>query len=224
MFRDILNFGDRSPNLFQVGRINTFSFVKGKLAPISMSSTPYPEENESSQAETVTLTDTSGRALDCYIEHSLEVEGIEYLLLLPVDAPVEIVAWNESESEEAALVEDEAEIDQIFADAQAVLSELNLTLKRTAYTLTVLGELPEVEEDDILTIEMEEEETEIEPEQFQFLASFYHKEQEYAVYTPLDPLLFFAREDNTGKIQLLSPEEFKKVQPQLEELLFDDLE
>ncbi|GAB4174367.1 MAG: DUF3727 domain-containing protein [Coleofasciculaceae cyanobacterium] len=173
------------------------------------------------------LTDEAGRSLSCYIEHSLEVEGCDYLLLLPVDAPVEIVAWDESEDEDevdATLIDDDEEIEQIFSDAQAVLAEQNLTLKRTAYTLTVEGELPAVDEDEILTIEIEEDEVELEPEQFQYLASFYHEEQEYGIYTPLDPLLFFARKNKEGQLVLLSPEEFKKVQPLLEDLLFDELE
>ncbi|MBD2013337.1 DUF3727 domain-containing protein [Microcoleus sp. FACHB-53] len=192
-----------------------------------MFSSEFPQENGSSGNTSVTLTDEAGRSLNCYIEHSLEVDGSEYLLLLPVDAPVEIVAWDESDEEEeadATLIEDDAEIDLIFSDAQAVLAEQNLTLKRTAYTLTVEGELPAVDEEEILTIEIEEDEVELEPEQFQYLASFYHEEQEYGIYTPLDPLLFFAQRDKTGQPVLLSPEEFKKVQPLLEELLFDDLE
>lgn len=192
-----------------------------------MFSSDFSQENGSSSNESLTLTDESGRSLICYVEHSLEVDGSEYLLLLPVDAPVEIVAWDESEDEEeadATLIEGEAEIDLIFSDAQAVLAEQNLTLKRTAYTLTVEGELPVVDEEEILTIEIEEDEVELEPEQFQYLASFYHEEQEYGIYTPLDPLLFFARANQKGQPVLLSPEEFKKVQPLLEELLFDELE
>lgn len=184
-----------------------------------------PEENEYSSAASVTLTDTDGRTLSCYIEHSLEVEGAEYLLLLPTDAPVEIVAWDGDEEEaEATLVEDEAELDKIFTTAQAVLSEQNLTLNRTAFALTVAGELPPIEEDEILTLEVEDEETDTEPEQFQLLASFYYEDQEYSIYTPLDPLLFFARINDQGQPQLLSPEEFKKIQPLLEDRLFDELE
>ena len=192
-----------------------------------MFSSEFPKENGQSANGNVTLTDEVGRSLNCYIEHSLEVEGSEYLLLLPVDAPVEIVVWNEDEEDEeegdATLLEDD-EVDSIFSDAQAVLAEQNLTLKRTAFTLTVAGELPPVNEDEMLTIEMEEDDVELEPEQFQLLASFYHEEQEYGIYTPLDPLLFFARRNKAGQPELLSPEEFKKVQPLLEELLFDELE
>lgn len=190
-----------------------------------MFSSQSPEENDFERENQVTLTDATGRSLQCNIEHSLTVEGEEYLLLLPVESPVEIVAWDEEgEEAEATLVEDDAEIEKIFSTAQAVLSEQNLTLKHTAYALTVAGELPPVEEDDILTLEIEDEVDELEPEQFQLLASFYHEEQEYAIYTPLDPLLFFAKLNRSGQPELLSPEEFKKVQPLLEEKLFDELD
>ncbi|HAX86150.1 MAG TPA: DUF3727 domain-containing protein [Cyanobacteria bacterium UBA11370] len=191
-----------------------------------MFSSEFPQENGQSNNGNVTLTDETGRSLSCYIEHSLDIEGSEYLLLMPVDAPVEIVAWDEDEEEDAdaTLVEDDEEIDAIFSDAKAVLAEQNLTLKRTAYTLTVAGELPPVDDDEVLTIEIEEDNVELEPEEFQFIASFYHEEQEYGIYTPLDPLLFLARRNAAGHPELLSPEEFKKLQPYLEDLLFDEVE
>jgi Protein of unknown function (DUF3727)/Protein of unknown function (DUF1292) len=163
--------------------------------------------------------------LDCYVEHSLLVEGQEYVLLLPVDSPVEIFAWQgDDEEEEAILVEDDATIDEIFGTAQAVLSEQNLALRNTAYALTVAGDLPPVEESELFTLEIEDEDTDLEPEQLQLLATFYHEEQEYSIYTPLDPLLFFARTSKSGKPELLSPEEFRKVQPLLEEQLFNEVE
>jgi hypothetical protein len=190
------------------------------MSSASQNSNHYEPPSES----IVTLADTNGRSLECYVEHSLEVEGSNYLLLLPTDYPVEIVIWDNDERAEATFIEDEAEVDAIFADAQAVMAEQNLTLKRTAYTLTVEGELPPANEEEILTLELEDEATQLEPEEFQYLASFYHQEQEYEIYTPLDPLLFFAREDENGNPELLSPEEFKQVQPLLEDLLFDDME
>ncbi|MBD2181739.1 DUF3727 domain-containing protein [Planktothrix sp. FACHB-1355] len=184
------------------------------------------KENGYSQDEPVILKDEAGRELACYIERFLEVEGKEYVLLLPVDSPVEIFAWNEDfEDEEAAtLIEDDESINKIFPTAQAVLAEQDLVLKHTAFSLTVAGELPEVDEEEILTLEIEDEISQQQPEELQFLASFYHEEQEYAIYTPLDPLLFFGRLTQGGKAELLSPEEFQRVQPMLEEQLFDELE
>lgn len=195
-----------------------------------MFSSELPQENGHSSNEFVTLTDESGRQLNCSVEHSLDVEGSQYLLLMPVDTPVEIVAWDDEEDEEstdATLLEDDAEIDLIFSDAQAVLAEQNLVLKRTAFTLTVAGEMPsvdDVDEDDILTIEIEDDDVKLEPEELMFLASFYHEEQKYEVYTPLDPLLFPARRSKAGQAELLSPEEIQRVQPLLNEWLFNDLD
>lgn len=99
-----------------------------------------------------------------------------------------------------------------------------MTLKNTAYALTVAGDLPPVEESELFTLEIEDEEADLEPEQLQLLASFYDEHQEYAIYTPLDPLLFFARITKTGEPELLSPEEFRQVQPLLEEHLFNEVE
>ncbi len=191
-----------------------------------MFSSPFSEDNDHAPTGSITLTDEKGRSLECYVEHSLTVDEQEYVLLLPVDSPIEIFAWEgDEDNEEAVLVEfDDAIIDDIFATAQAVLAEQNLVLKQTAYALTVAGDLPPVEESELFTLEIEDEEADLEPEQLQLLANFFHEDQEYAIYTPLDPLLFFAKITKTGEPVLLSPEEFRKVQPLLEEQLFNEVE
>lgn len=179
------------------------------------------------QPPTIELFDESGRSLVCYVEHTLEVDDTEYLLLLPVDSPIEIFAWvAEDEDEELETMVDLADedIDTVFDTAKAVLAEQDLSLKRTAYTLSASGDLPEVEEDDIITLDVGEDEENPDSEQFQRLAYFYYEEQEYEVCTPLDPLLFFARRDSEGEAKLLSPEEFQAVRSQLEAQLFDALE
>ena len=191
-----------------------------------MFSSPFTEDNDHDPTGSITLSDEKGRSLECYVEHSLTVDEQEYVLLLPVDSPIEIFAWEgDDENEEAILVEfDDAIIDDLFATAQAVLAEQNLVLKQTAYALTVAGDLPPVEESELFTLEIEDEAADLEPEQLQLLANFYHDDQEYAIYTPLDPLLFFAKITKTGEPVLLSPEEFRKVQPLLEEQLFNEVE
>ncbi|HAE05558.1 MAG TPA: DUF3727 domain-containing protein, partial [Richelia sp.] len=67
-----------------------------------------------------------------------------------------------------------------------------------------------------------EDEEELEPEELQLLAKFYYEDQEYTIYTPIDPLLFFAQKHISGMMKLLSPEEFRKLQPLLEEHLFNE--
>ncbi len=180
-------------------------------------------------AESVTLTDEDGRSLLCYVENSLEErEQLTYLLLRPVDSPVTIVTFVENNDRdedvsEVITIEESIEIKKIFADAKAVLAELELSLHNTAYTLTVSGELPPLEEEQIVSLELDEENSQLESEELQFLASFYHDRQQYKIYTPLSPLLFLASCDGSGKLHLVSPED-GQMQPILEELLFEELE
>ncbi len=191
-----------------------------------MFSSPYRKENNNSDEVSVTLTDEVGRSLTCNVEYSMNVEGQDYVLLLPIDSPVEIFTWHGDESDEAAIpVEDETEIDKIFDTARLVLQEQNLTLQRTAVTLTVVGELPEFPEEDLSPDSDSEQESDF--EELLWLTSFYHEEQEYAIYTPLDPFFILARMNDDGQPELLSPEEFQKLEPllpRLEDQFFDDLE
>ena len=187
-----------------------------------MSSSPQSEDFD--DAELVNLTDELGRELPCYIERELELDNQIYLLLLPVNAPIEIFAWDEDDDiTELVSVEEEEEIDLIFGDAHAVLSEQNLTLKRTAFTLSAIGELPPLDPTEVVTIELDEEDDTLEPEEFQILARFYNKEQEYAICTPVDPLLFFGKADEKGLITLLSEQEAEQLQPMLEDMLLDEI-
>lgn len=183
--------------------------------------------------KTVSLVDHEGRSLLCYVEQSLKVSGSEYVLLLPVDAPIEIFAWAiEEDTDDEILIDiDEDEMEEVFSTARAVLAEQDLILQHTALTLTASGDLPEVTEDDIISLDIEEEDGQLNIEQFQQLASFFYEEQEYVVCTPLDPLLFFANLNDRGEPELLSPEElqdllaldeFQDIRAQLEKQAEDE--
>lgn len=179
------------------------------------------------EAETVVLTDETGRTLTCSVERYLEVENQDYVLLLPLDAPVEIFVWqgDEEDEEEAVPVEDEAKIDTLFNTAKAVLEEQNLTLKRTAIMLTVEGDLPDLDSEDEFG-EVSSEDGEEEVEELQHLASFFYEEQEFAIYAPLDPCFILARLDENNQPHILSSEELQKLEPMLEMIedqLFDEL-
>ncbi|WP_346290407.1 DUF3727 domain-containing protein [Sphaerothrix gracilis] len=184
------------------------------------------EANEMQEAEVI-LTDAAGRSLPCFIEQTIPVEDQEYLLLIPADAPIEIFMWQadpDSDDEDEVLVDiDEADIDALFPTARAVLAEQDLILQRTALTLTAAGELPEPNDEDCFTLEVDEE-PEPQTEEFQILTTFFHEDQEYTLCTPLEPLLFFAKENAKGEIELVSPEEFQQVRLQIEDKLFDVLD
>ncbi|MEO0458175.1 MAG: DUF3727 domain-containing protein [Cyanobacteria bacterium P01_A01_bin.114] len=174
---------------------------------------------------TVTLTDELGLTLDCSIEKTLTVEEQDYLLLLPVNAPIEIFVWQSEEDEEELLADvDDALIDTLFPTARAVLAELDLLLQRSAHTLTAAGELPDPQDDSCFSLEVANDDGEPTLDEFQMLASFFHKDEQYTLCTPLEPLLFFAKRDRKGNTTLLSPEEFEQIQSQLEDQLFDVLD
>ena len=194
-----------------------------------MSSSKLHPDSNFDEAERIVLQDEQGRSLECYIENTLETDDFVYLLLTPVDTPVVILAFDDDEdgdediSDDALILEDSKEIDPVFADAKAVLSEQNLMLQYTAYSLTVSGELPPIEDESILSLELEsddDEESE-ETEELQYLASFYSQDQKYSIYTPLTALLFVATYDQFGQVKLVSPDE-EDIQPILEELLFEE--
>ncbi|MGB3187846.1 MAG: DUF3727 domain-containing protein [Limnoraphis sp.] len=192
-----------------------------------MFSSQSPQENGRSQEDIVTLTDEQGRSLNCLIQSILPLEGQDYLLLVPVDAPVEILRWpSDDEDDETPIpVESEAELDQILPLAKVVLEEQNLTLKRTAVTFTVGGELPEVDPDDLE--DNDEDSGEGDYEEMIELASFYCEEQEYGIYMPVEPFFILARQNERGEPQLLSSEELQRIEPLLpliEDQLFDDLD
>lgn len=185
--------------------------------------------DEPAEYPVVTLTDDEERTLLCYVEKSMEVEGTEYLLLLPVNLPIEVFVWQsidedgEEDGEEIlADVEDE-EIDDLFPSARAVLAELDLLLERSAHTLTAAGDLPEAEEEDCFSLEMDGEDGQG-TEEFQMLATFFHEGSQYTLCTPLDPLMFFASRQAGGAVELVEPEEFQRMRSQLEDKLFDVLE
>jgi hypothetical protein len=169
------------------------------------------------EGSTIVLTDETGKSLPCTVETKFKVDSTEYLLLQPVDFSVQIFAWQETDDDDETELVDvtEEEIDLIFSTAQAVLSEQNLTLRRSAYTLTVSGELPEPTEEDIIEIDTEEEGN---CGEFQELALFYYEEQAFSVFTALDPLMFIAKVGD-GQPEILTPDEMVALEPYVEQYL-----
>lgn len=134
----------------------------------------------------VVLVDDRGRSLACYVDRTLEVDERPYLLLLPVDMPVELFAWNEAE--DTLLDLEEEEMAAILPIARDILAEQNLTLLDTALTLTAQGELPEDQE--TLFLDYEGQEGEVESEEFQELGVFYHEAAAMAFIRPLTRCCF----------------------------------
>ena len=174
--------------------------------------------------ETINVRDEHNQVISCYVERTLEVDTNQYALLLPIDIPVEIFAFSSDSDGNESLSDLEDEIlDSVFLTARAVLAEQDLMLEQTALTWTAKGELPAVTDEDIVTLDLSDEDEALQTEDFQLLATFFHDDNEYAIYTPLDPLLIFVRMSPDGIPSLLEPDEFELIRPQIEDLLFDDL-
>jgi len=202
---------------------------------------------------TVWLKDDTGRSLFCHLEYSLDLNGKTYGLLQPVDAPVMIFAWKQ-DSDEPEILEDIAQIEPLLPTAKAVLSEQNLTLLDTAVTLTVEGDLPEIDDadleqdealhnsalrpDSLQHSEIERQGMDLdalydpdddmadsdEYDEYQLLAHFLFKGQEYEVYTPLKPPFAFWTLIEAGEPQLMDPQTVEEIEPLLNKAVARELD
>jgi len=167
------------------------------------------KNREKHDAPTLLLKDSSNDELFCYLEQIVKIEGTEYALLTPVDTPVTLFKINEKD--EPILIEKIEKNEQILQNADAVLQEHDLSLVRSAVTLTVSGELEEPVYDDL----EEDEANKDESETYELLVNFNVLNDEYGLYVPLDPFFIVAKIVENGAI-LLEDEEFDRVQPLIE--------
>jgi hypothetical protein len=166
----------------------------------------------SGEAPTVVVRDSSGRQLLCFLEQLIPLDGHDYVLLTPVDTPVCLFQLTDDE-EEPKLIDTVDATEPILSIADVVLQEHDLTLVRSAVTLTVSGELEEPDPDDF-----EDDDDESDPEDsetYDLLVSFVVDEQDYGLYIPLDPFFVVARMEGSDAV-LVEGEEFERVQPRIE--------
>jgi hypothetical protein len=179
--------------------------------------------------ETLVLRDEQDQLLKCEILRQVVIEDQTYALVTPVDAVIKVLVW-EGEEEPSQAVNGDADMEGILDEPdpeelqaaiptiQAVLGELNLTLQQNGFDiLTVQGELPTVEDEDVLEIGESDEDA----QEFQLLATFFYKEQKYGIFTPLDPILIYAALPDEGDPYLLTPDDPPELFDQLYALLLD---
>ena len=166
----------------------------------------------SGDAPTVVVRDSTGRQLLCFLEQLIPLDGHDYVLLTPVDTPVCLFQLTDDE-EEPKLIDTLDATEPILSIADVVLQEHDLTLVRSAVTLTVSGELEEPDPDDF-----DDDDDESDPEDsetYDLLVSFVVDEQDYGLYIPLDPFFVVARMEGSDAV-LVEGEEFERVQPRIE--------
>ncbi len=161
-----------------------------------------------SDVPTLLVSDQRGRQLLCFLEQLIPLDGRDYVLLTPVDTPV--CLFRLGEGEEPELIDTIEATEPILSVADVVLQEHDLTLVRSAVTLTVNGELEEPEPEDL-----DDGDEDDDSETYELLVSFLVEEQEYGLYIPLDPYFVVARMDGAQAL-LVEGEEFDRVQPRIE--------
>ncbi len=158
---------------------------------------------------TVVVTDQIGSSLLCFLEHLIPIEDKDYALLTPVDTPVSLFLLKDGEDPE--LIETITSNEPILSVADVVLQEHDLTLIRSAVTLTVAGELEEPDFDEL----EDDENNDDDAETYELLVSFRVEDKEYGLYIPLDPF-FIVAEIKDGQARLIEGGEFDRIQPVIE--------
>jgi hypothetical protein len=165
--------------------------------------------DNSADVPTVLVRDSKERQLLCFLEQLIPLDGHDYALLTPVDTPVCLFRLDDDNDPE--LIESVDASEPILSVADVVLQEHDLTLVRSAVTLTVSGELEEPEPEEL----DEDDDGDDDSETYELLVSFLADNQEYGLYIPLDPFFVVARMDG-GEAVLVEGEEFERVQPRIE--------
>jgi hypothetical protein len=168
-----------------------------------------PSMTGSGDVPTVVVHDRHGRDLLCFLEQLIPLDGHDYALLTPVDTPVCLFRLDGDNDPE--LIETLDASEPILSVADVVLQEHDLTLIRSAVTLTVNGELEEPDPDDL----DEDDDADDDSETYELLVSFLVDDVEYGLYIPLDPFFVVARM-NGAEAELVEGEEFERIQPRIE--------
>jgi hypothetical protein len=178
-----------------------------------------PSITGSGDVPTVLVRDSRGHELLCFLEQLIPLDGHDYALLTPVDTPVCLVRIGDDDEEDEVVEELDA-AESILSVADVVLQEHDLTLVRSAVTLTVSGELDEPDPDELDDEFDEEMEGEEDTDLYEMLIQFRAEDREYGLYIPLDPFFVVARMED-GAAVLVEGEEFERVQPRIEAELED---
>ena len=185
------------------------------VSPVSAGSADVP---------TLMVRDSQGRQLLCFLEQLIPLDGRDYALLSPVDTAVALVRLPADEEEEPEEIVDWQQRGPILEVAEAVLQEHNLTLVRSAATLTVTGDFEDPDpEDDEEGEEQIEEGEELDEEDydagelFESLLDrpFFVGEEQYDLFVPLDPFFVVASLEGQDA-RLVEGEEFERIQPRIE--------
>jgi len=183
-------------------------------------------EKETESDEPISFVEPDGSGfIDCFIDSSAVVNGVEYTIGTPCDYSVAIGYFDENDELIPIELDDEF-MDEIFPVTESIIEEEfgeELTLLRTPQTLTLAGELEEEEDE---AFEIQQSDIDDAEEQVEVILSFEYDDQEYHLLRLLDPVLLVGKADpefDQRRI-MLTPEESETVMPQLEKLFLQNFD
>ncbi len=176
-----------------------------------------PAMPASGDVPTLVVHDSNGRQLLCFLEELVPLDGHDYALLTPVDTPVCLVRLAQDDDDEDEPIEELEGAEEILSIADVILQEEDLTLVRSAVTLTVSGEVDEPDPDEVDPEAFEADDDEAEDSDlYEMLGRpFWVGEEQYALFIPLDPFFVVARLNGSEAV-LVEGEEFERVQGRIE--------
>ena len=173
----------------------------------------FNNSQDNYEAQTLILRDSDGNQLFCALEDLVKIEGEEYALLSPIDTPVCLFKINEKD--ELEFIEEVDKDENILKNADAVLQEHDLKLIKSAFTLTVSGELEEPENEEFSEDDLEENNLDDDTEEFNLLVSFNVLDDEYGLYIPIEPTFILSKLKDKGAV-LIEGDEFERIKPLVE--------
>ncbi|RZC69668.1 hypothetical protein C5167_032878 [Papaver somniferum] len=148
-----------------------------------------------------TLVDSSNNLpLECVIRRVLRSsQDDEYMLLCPVDTPVQILKSTNIDGWSA--VSDE-EVEKILPAAAYALAKIHMHLVISGFCYTARGGFCYSEEDIIEFGTDNGQDIDGLPTEGVEITCFHQDGVHYMIYTPSDPLLFVAVKGNNGQLQI----------------------
>ncbi|GAQ91360.1 hypothetical protein KFL_007720020 [Klebsormidium nitens] len=164
---------------------------------------------EEAERATILRDPESGRNLECIVRRRIKSrQGREYLLLLAMDTPIEVLLADHS-SQTYKEISDE-DVVKLLPHATFALAKRKLHLVQSGFCLTVRGAVSYTE-DDIVELDKGSGngETDAAAEGVE-ICRFRLEDNEYLLYTPFEPVLFVAYRDGPQEeLQLAVDHEFE---------------
>ncbi|GAB2277285.1 hypothetical protein Dimus_011993 [Dionaea muscipula] len=179
---------------------------EGKLMPLPMPPAGFVVDDEgrvvmvSSKRLTTIIDPLNNLPLECVIRRVFRnSQGVECMLLCPVDMPVLILKSTNIDG--WTTVSDEEE-EVVLPSAAYALAKVHMHLVHSGFCYTVRGGFC-YSEDCIFEFRTDEQDIDGMPKEGVEVTCFHLDGSHYMLYTPIDPLLFVAIKDQNGELRIV---------------------